>query len=71
MITLLLAVLAAGTANIALVTFLADRLGPEAGATPSAGELVAATQGSPASAKAGAIKVGNQNASAGAAVAAA
>ncbi|KQP33794.1 hypothetical protein ASF49_07970 [Methylobacterium sp. Leaf104] len=69
MITLLLAVLAAGTANVALVAFMADRLGPKAGAAASAGELVATSLG--ASAKAGAVKVGNQNASAGRAAVAA
>lgn len=71
MITLLIAVLAAGTANVALVAFMADRLGPKAGTSPSAGEFVAVTQGTPASAKARAIKVGNENASAGTAAVAA
>ena len=62
MITLLLAVLAAGIANIALVAFVADRLSPKGDASPSAGELVAVTQGTHASAKARAVKVGNENA---------
>jgi len=71
MITLLLAVLAAGTVNVALVAFVADRLSPKGDASPSAGELVAVTQGTPASAKARAIKVGNENAAAGTAAVAA
>jgi hypothetical protein len=71
MITLLLAVLAAGTVNVALVAFVADRLSPKGDASPSAGELVAVTQGTPASAKARAIKVGNENALAGTATVAA
>ena len=71
MITLLLAVLAAGTFNVALVAFVADRLSPKGDASASAGELVVVTQGTPASAKARAIKVGNENALAGTATVAA
>lgn len=71
MITLLLAVLAAGIANIALVAFVADRLSPKGDASPSAGELVAVTQGAPTSAKPRAVKVGNENTSAGTATVAA
>jgi hypothetical protein len=71
MITLLFAVLAAGTVNVALVAFVADRLSPKGDASPSAGQLVAVTQGAPAAAKARAIKVGNENVSAGTATVAA
>lgn len=67
MITLLLAVVAAGAANVALVAFMADRLGPKAGASASAGEFAAIAQSTPATGKLGAVKVGNANASAGAA----
>ncbi|MBX9932667.1 MAG: hypothetical protein K2Y56_14180 [Methylobacterium sp.] len=61
MITLLLTVVAAGAANVALVAFLADRLGPKAGAAVSAGEFVAVAETAPASAKRSALKVGNEN----------
>lgn len=60
MISLLLAVLAAGAANVALVVFLADRLGPQAG-TVSAGELAATTGSLPAATRT-TVKVGNENA---------
>ena len=63
MITLLLAVVAAGAANVALVAFMADRLGPQAGVSASAGEFVAIAQSAPAAGKRGAVKVGNANAS--------
>ena len=56
----LLAAAAAGAANIALVTLMADRLGPKAGTTVSAGEF-AAVGTAPASTKVGAVKVGNEN----------
>lgn len=62
MISLLLVVAALGSANVALVAFLADRLGPNAG-TLSAGEFAAVT-GPVASAKSGAVRVGNENVSA-------
>lgn len=61
MISLLLAVLAAGAANVALVVFLADRLGPQSG-TGAAGELAATTGGLQATATRGAVKIGNENA---------
>lgn len=55
----LLAAVAAGAVNIALVTLVANRLGPKAG-TVSAGEF-AAIGGAAPSAKRGAVKVGNEN----------
>lgn len=60
MISLVLtAVIAAGALNIALVAFLADRLGPKAG-TASAGELAAVSDAG--SVTRGAVRVGNENA---------
>ncbi|MBK3401859.1 hypothetical protein H0176_12800 [Methylorubrum populi] len=56
----LFAAVAAGAANIALVTLVADRLGPKAG-TAYAGEFAAIGGAAPA-AKRGAVKVGNENA---------
>ena len=50
-----------GAANVALVTFLADRLGPKAG-TLATGELFAAAGSAPASGKSGAVRAGNENA---------
>jgi len=70
MVSLLLTTAAAaaiGVANIALVAFMADRLGPKAGASVAAGEFFAVTESAPASAKRRAVKVGNENVSAGAA----
>ncbi len=61
MITLLLTVAAAGAANVALVAFMVDRFGPKAGITVSAGEFVALLETAPASAKRGALRVGNEN----------
>lgn len=61
----LLAAAAAGAANIALVALVADRLGPKAGTVVSAGEFAAIGGAAPA-AKTGAVKVGNENVSAGA-----
>jgi hypothetical protein len=61
MISLVLAaVIAAGAINIALVAFLADRLGPKTG-TLSAGEFAAVADAT--SATRGAVRVGNENAS--------
>ena len=71
MTTLIIAVIAAGAANVALVAFMADRFGPKAGTSASAGEFVAITQGTPATAKARAVRVGNENALAGTAAIAA
>lgn len=56
----LTAVFVLGAANIALVAFLADRLGPKDG-TVSAGEFAAVTGAG--SVKRGAVRVGNENAS--------
>lgn len=67
MISLILTVVAAGAANIALVAFLADRLGSKADASVAAGEFVAVIQSVPAPAKRSAVKVGNENVSVGAA----
>ncbi|GJD96057.1 hypothetical protein OCOJLMKI_3275 [Methylobacterium iners] len=61
MITLLLTVAAAGAANVALVAFMVDRLGPKAGTTVSAGEFVALLETGSASAKRGALRVSNEN----------
>ncbi|WP_232629822.1 hypothetical protein [Methylobacterium sp. Leaf118] len=61
MISLLFVIAAIGTANVALVAFLADRFGPQAG-TLSAGEF-AATASTPVSAQSGAVRVGNENVS--------
>lgn len=57
----LLAAFAAGAANIALVTLMADRLGPKAGTAVSAGEFAAVGGAASASRKAGAVRVGNEN----------
>jgi hypothetical protein len=62
MTSLLLALAAAGAANVALVAFLVERLGPKAGAVISAGEFAAVAETAPASAKFSAVKVGNENA---------
>ena len=67
MISLVLTVVAAGAANIALVAFLADRLGPKAGASVAAGEFIAVTEAASASTQRKAVKVSNENASVGAA----
>ncbi|BAU93152.1 hypothetical protein MPPM_4547 [Methylorubrum populi] len=56
----LLAAVAAGAVNIALVTLVADRLGPKVG-TAAAGEF-AATGGAAPTAKRGAVRIGNENA---------
>ncbi|GJD94770.1 hypothetical protein OCOJLMKI_1974 [Methylobacterium iners] len=66
MITLLLTLAAAGAANVALVAFLADRVGSKAGTAVSAGEFVALAPTAPAASKVSAVKVGNQNVPAGA-----
>ena len=55
----LLAAVAAGAVNIALVTLVANCLGPKAG-TASAGEF-AAIGGAAPTAQRGAVKVGNEN----------
>lgn len=55
---LLLAAVAAGAANLALVAFVANRMSATAGA---AGEFVALTETTPAARKLGAVKVGNEN----------
>lgn len=52
------AAVAAGAANVALVAFMAERLGPKAGA---AGEFVAVAETAPAAVKAHAVPVGNEN----------
>jgi hypothetical protein len=56
----LLAALTAGVANIALVTLVANRLGPKAD-TAAAGEFAAVGGAAPASAKRAAVKIGNEN----------
>ncbi len=60
MISLVLAAaVAAGALNIALVAFVADRLGPKVD-TVSAGEFAAVADAAPAQRRA--VKVGNENA---------
>ncbi|MER2248428.1 hypothetical protein [Methylorubrum podarium] len=56
----LLAAVAAGAANIFLVTLVANRFGPQAG-TVSAGEFAAVGEAAPAAPKRNAVKVGNEN----------
>ncbi|MGW9821395.1 hypothetical protein ACUXK4_003978 [Methylorubrum extorquens] len=52
------AAVAAGAANVALVAFLADRLGSKAG---SAGEFVAITETAPVAAQVRTVRAGNEN----------
>lgn len=49
---------AAGAANVALVAFMAERVGSKARA---AGEFVAVTETAPAAVKVHAVQVGNEN----------
>ncbi|CAO4172278.1 hypothetical protein [Methylorubrum extorquens] len=52
------AAVAAGAANVALVAFMADRLGSRAA---TAGEFVAITETAPAAVKIRAVQAGNEN----------
>ncbi|KAB1072469.1 hypothetical protein [Methylobacterium planeticum] len=73
MIALILATVAAGAVNVALVAVLADRLGPKTDASAAAGELVALNGAASGPAKPIAAKpafAGNENALAAAARAA-